>query len=90
MTLLKILQILYYHVTEYDFEKAMKKIERDLGKLQYRIMTGDKEAARLAWVTLEQYDRMKIEFEARHFYYEEVMQMVATSVVIYNQIKTKN
>lgn len=89
MTLLKVFQLFYYHVTEYDLEKAMRKIECDLLKLKTRIMNGDKEAARLAWVTLEQYDRMKIEFEARHFYHEEVMQMITTSVLIYNQIKSK-
>ena len=57
----------YYYFVLFDLDKAIKKAERDLSKLRERIMQGDAKAASLAWVQLEEYDNLKIEFERRNY-----------------------
>ena len=58
---------IYYAFKEYSLEAAMQKVEADLMKLKSRIMGGDLKAARLALDQLEQYDKLKTEFEAVNF-----------------------
>lgn len=78
---MKLLKLLYYYFAEYDLDKAMKKVERDLLKLKSRIMSGDRQAEQLAWVTLNEYDKLKIEFERRHFVCEEMFN-IASNIII--------
>lgn len=66
---MNLFKLLFYYFNEYSLDGAISKANRDLLKLKSRVMNGDKGAEKLAWVALEQYDKLIIEFQNKHFNY---------------------
>jgi hypothetical protein len=54
-----LLALLYYHYKEYSLESAINKVQNDIGKLNIKILNGDKSAGRLAFEYLEEKDRLE-------------------------------